>query len=70
MIFHDNCLLADNSHEISYLILSKIRKDVAKFVVCCSREWRFKGSSLLFTRTTSTILHDEIHMDREFYILK
>ena len=30
MIFHENCLLADNSHEISYLIFSKIRKDVAK----------------------------------------
>ena len=29
MIFHENCLLADNSHEISYLIFSKIRKDVA-----------------------------------------
>ena len=22
---------------------SKTRKDVAKFVVCCSRDWRFKG---------------------------
>ena len=22
---------------------SKIRKDVAKFLVCCSRDWRFKG---------------------------
>ena len=26
MIFHKNCLLADNSHEISYLIFSKTRK--------------------------------------------
>ena len=26
MIFHENCLLADNSHEISYLIFSKIKK--------------------------------------------
>ena len=25
------------------LFLSKIRKDVEKFVVCCSRDWRFKG---------------------------
>ena len=33
MIFHE----ADDSHEISYLIFVKItRKDVAKFVVCCS----------------------------------
>ena len=31
MIFYDNGLLADNSHEISYLIFSKIRKDVANF---------------------------------------
>ena len=30
MIFHENHLLADNSHEISYLIFSKIKKDVAK----------------------------------------
>ena len=28
MIFHENCLLANESHEISYLIFSKIRKDV------------------------------------------
>ena len=34
MIFHEKCLLADNSHEIPLLIFfSKIRKDVAKFVV-------------------------------------
>ena len=25
------------------LFFSKIGKDVAKFVVCCSRDWRFKG---------------------------
>ena len=43
MIFHENRLLADDSREISYLIFSKIRKDVEKFVVCCSRDWRFKG---------------------------
>ena len=36
MIFHENHLLADDSHEISYLIFSKIGKDVSKFVVCCS----------------------------------
>ena len=29
MIFHENRLLADDSDEISYLIFSKIRKDVA-----------------------------------------
>ena len=31
MIFHEICLLADYSHVISYLIFSKIGKDVAKF---------------------------------------
>ena len=31
-------MLADDSHEISYLIFSKIRKDGAKFVVCCNRD--------------------------------
>ena len=25
------------------LFLSKARKDVTKFVVCCSCDWRFKG---------------------------
>ena len=39
MIFHENRLLADDSHEISYLFLWV----VTKFVVCCSRDWRFKG---------------------------
>ena len=30
MIFHENCLLADNSHEISYLILLISKKNFAK----------------------------------------
>ena len=42
MIFHENRLLADDSHVISYLIFVEIGKDVLKFVVCCSRDWRFK----------------------------
>ena len=34
MVFHENRLLADDSHEISFpFFLSKIRKDVAKFVM-------------------------------------
>ena len=37
MTFHENRLPADDSHVISYLIFSKIKKDFAKFVVCCSR---------------------------------
>ena len=37
MIFHKNpLLLADHTHEVSYLIFFEIRKDVAKFVICCS----------------------------------
>ena len=43
-MFHENRLLAYDSHEISYLIIfSKIRKVVAKFVICCSHDWCFKG---------------------------
>ena len=38
MIFHENRLLADDSHKILYLTFSKIGKDLAKFVVCCSRD--------------------------------
>ena len=42
-IFHENRLLADDSHEniIPYFFTSG--KDVLKFVVCCSCDWRFKG---------------------------
>ena len=36
-------MLADNSHEISYLIFSKIRKDVTKFVVYCSRDYALRA---------------------------
>ena len=41
MIFDENRLLADDSHEISYIIFSKIRKNVVKCVVCCSRDLRY-----------------------------
>ena len=42
-MFHKNRLLEDDSHEISYLIFfRKIGKDVSKFVVCCSCDWRSK----------------------------
>ena len=44
MLFYDNRLLADNSHDIAYLIFyAEIRKNVTKFVFCCSRDWGFKG---------------------------
>ena len=32
MIFHENRLLADDSHELSYLIFLKIGKDVANLL--------------------------------------
>ena len=43
MIFRESRLLADDSHENHILVFTKIRKDVAKFVVCCCGDWRFKG---------------------------
>ena len=43
MMFHEDRLLADGSHVISYLIFLEIGKDVAKFAVCCSHDWHFKG---------------------------
>ena len=58
MIFHENRLLADDSHEISYLIFSKIGKDFAKFAVCCSCDWRFKGLlDILMTLITVRKIH-------------
>ena len=45
MIFHANRLLADDSHEMYTLLFSKIGKDAAKFVVCCSCDMRFKGQN-------------------------
>ena len=36
MIFHENRLPADDSQEISPYFFAKIKKDVAKFVVCCT----------------------------------
>ena len=48
MIFHENRLLVEDSHVIQYhaLFVLKIGKNVAKIVVCCSHDWRFKGSFL------------------------
>ena len=47
MIFYENRLLAEDSHGIYLIFFRKfvIWKDVAKFVVCCSCDWRFKGIS-------------------------
>ena len=49
MILHETRLLADDSHEISYLIFSKIRKYVAKRVACYSCDWRFKLKKCMLT---------------------
>ena len=56
MIFHENRLLGDDSHEISYLIFSIIGKDVVKFVVCCSCDWRFKGQLLFESLLPQTLV--------------
>ena len=43
MIFHEIRLLANNSHEISFLISFENYERCKKIVVCCSRDWRFEG---------------------------
>ena len=46
-----NRLLADDSHEISYVIFfPKIRKDDENFVVCCSCDWRLRVNQILMKR--------------------
>ena len=35
------------------LFILKISKDVTKFVVCCSRDWPFKGLIILTVLTTA-----------------
>ena len=43
MVFHESRPLADDSPENSIpVFFSKIRKDVAKCVVCCSCDWVLK----------------------------
>ena len=38
------CRQAEDSHEISGIILSEKKiKKIFKTVVCCSRDWHFKG---------------------------
>ena len=49
MIFHENLLLADDSHVISYLIFVENWERCQNFFVCCSRDWRFKGSHKTLT---------------------
>ena len=49
MIFHENRLLADDSHVISYLIFSKIWKDVAKLAVAADYNFKFAA----FSKTTN-----------------
>ena len=58
MIFHENRLLADDSHEYQTLSFSKIGKDVAKFVVCCNviGALRIKPSSKNFFTNCSKVV--------------
>ena len=58
-------LLADDSQEISCLIFSKIVKDVAKYVVCCSCDWRFK---CYYVCCNSNSLQNSIKFNMEFTI--
>ena len=58
MIFHEHCLLADNSHVISCLIFLKIRGNAAKFIVCSSRDWRFKGKNKITIEFIKSTLND------------
>ena len=45
MIFHENRVLADDAHEISYLIFlekfGKMSQNLSLAALC--RDWRFKG---------------------------
>ena len=74
MIFHENRLLAYDSHEISYLIFFENKERCHKFVVCCSRDWRLNlqcmntfcfisgsGGALIFTSAGVVLLE---HFDK------
>ena len=65
MIFHENRLLADDSQIISYLIFSKIRKDVATFVVCCSCDWQFKVENSKGLTDRFKMLHSVLRQSAE-----
>ena len=67
MIFYENRLLADDSHEISFLI-SKIRKDVAKFVVCCSHDWNLRVNSEILTSYNKPSLVHHIKPDGRIHL--
>ena len=55
MTFHENRLLSDDVHEISYLIFTKSKNDVAKFVVCFSRDLRLYGKDIEHSGKSVTI---------------
>ena len=54
MIFHENRLLADDSHDISYLIFVENWENISKFVVCCSRDWCFKDKIYILSQNYKT----------------
>ena len=66
MVFHENRLLTYDSHERSYLFFSKIRQDIAKCVVCCSRDWRFKVVSTKRVETFSNYSPNSCFLTKSF----
>ena len=44
--------LAEDSHEISSLILSEKQLKIFKTAVCCSCDWRLKGLHSVFIKIT------------------
>ena len=63
MIFHENRLLADDSHVISYLILSKIRKMTQKLssaaAVIGALRVKIRGSFFMFVESGCISLNIE-----------
>ena len=41
MVFHENCLLADNSHKISFLICKFEKQQTLKLSSAANYRWRF-----------------------------
>ena len=65
MIFHENRLLADDSHVTSYFIFVK------NWEKCrCSRDWRFKGYYAISIRKVQTESQREIIVSLTGYKLR
>ena len=60
MIFHENCLLADNSHEISYLNLLNLKKQqILTLLSAENYRWRFKSETIFYLQYFTD--YDNIH---------